>query len=54
MMDSDMLFELALLTACLFVAILVWAWVDSRQEKKMIQSCEIEASKHLRKGHSAH
>lgn len=54
MKDSNMLLELALLTLCMSIAILVWAWVDSRQEKKMIQSCEVEESKHLGKGHSAH
>ena len=52
-MDSNMLIELAILTSCLFVAILVWAWLDSKQEKRLLQSIELENHHPLNKRHTA-
>lgn len=49
--DSDMLIELAILTFCIFVAILIWAWIDTRQEQKLLKSIELENDHPLDKRH---
>lgn len=41
-LDSVMLFELALLTSCIFVAVLVWAVIDKKQESALISKIEQE------------
>lgn len=39
-----MLPELAIITTCLFIAISTWAWIDSKQEKRLLNAINNEHS----------
>lgn len=41
-LDSIMLLELAVLTSCIFIAVLTWAVIDKKQEQKLISKIENE------------
>ena len=42
MTDSQMIVEFAILTSCLFIAVLAWAWIDTKQEQQLINAVDKE------------
>lgn len=44
MEDINMLPELAIITSCLFIAIITWAWIDTKQENRLLNDIHNEHS----------
>jgi nitrogen fixation-related uncharacterized protein len=41
-LDNTMLIEVSILTSVICISVLVWAYVDSKQEKRLIDAIEAE------------
>ena len=42
LLDSTMVFEIGILTAVIVISVLVWAYVDTKQEKRLLDAIEAE------------